>query len=119
MDAAERRTLMDQGRQAFLAGQFYEAHELWEAVWDVIDDPDRTWIQGLIQIATGLHKLSRGRSDVTVTLFKKALKKLFDAPPALDGMDLDLVRADAAAVLAAIERGERPLPSQVRLRSRA
>src|SRR5215831_7551154 len=110
---------MAEGRDAFRRGEFFEAHEFWEAVWDEADDPERTWIQGLIQVATGLHKLTRGRSDVTVTLFKKALKKLFDAPPALDGMDLDLVRADAAAVLAAIERGERPLPSQVRLRSRA
>src|SRR5262249_36030815 len=106
---------MAEGRDAFRRGEFFEAHELWEAVWDEADDPERTWIQGMIQVATGLHKLSRGPSDVTATWFRKALAKLADAPPALDGMDVATLRADATAVLAAIARGERPPVQAVRL----
>jgi len=106
---------MAEGRDAFRRGEFFEAHEFWEAVWDEADDPERTWIQGMIQVATGLHKLERGRSDVTATLFKKALAKLADAPAALDGMDLATLRSDAAAVLAAVGRGERPGVAAVRL----
>src|SRR5262245_9666133 len=86
MDAQTRRRLMHEGAAAFRRGEFYEAHELWEEVWDVADDPDRRFIQGMIQLATGLHKLARGRSDLTLGLFERAFKKLEDAPAELDGL---------------------------------
>lgn len=89
-------TLMRDGAGAFNRGEFYEAHEFWEDVWNEIDDPERTWVQGMIQIATGLHKLTRERPDVCRTLLEKALTKLADAPPALYGFDLTRLRADAA-----------------------
>jgi predicted metal-dependent hydrolase len=117
VEAAERTRLMEAGRDAFRAGDFYEAHEHWEAVWDVIDDPDRRWIQGMIQIATGLHKLAGGRSDLCERLLRRALDKLADAPAVLDGLDLFTLRADATALCAAIARGQRPPPASVRLRS--
>ncbi len=115
MDADERHRLMEEGRRAFNRGEFYESHEFWEEVWDVIDDPDRTWVQGMIQLATGLHKLQRDRPDVCRTLFAKALAKLADAPATLDGYDLGKLRTDATAVQAAVERGERPDPLAVKL----
>ena len=44
MDEAERQRLMEAGRAAFNRGEFYEAHEHWEDVWNEVDDPERTWI---------------------------------------------------------------------------
>ncbi len=108
--------LMDDGRAAFNRGEHYEAHELWEEVWNVIDDPARTWVQGMIQVATGLHKLQRFRSDVCLTLIDKALGKLAEVSPSLYGFDLAALVADARRVKAAIERGERPDPASVVLR---
>ncbi len=110
------RELMDEGRAAFNGGQFYEAHEFWEEVWNVIDDPERTWVQGMIQVATGLHKLQRFRSDVCLTLIDKALGKLKDVVPSLYGFDLAGLVEDARRVKAGIERGERPDPASVVLR---
>jgi predicted metal-dependent hydrolase len=104
----ERARLMAEGREAFRRGDFYEAHELWEEVWNEVDDPDRTWIQGLIQVATALHKLARGRDDVCATLLRKALPKLEDAPPSLDEVNVRAAREGAIRTLAAIERGELP-----------
>jgi predicted metal-dependent hydrolase len=109
---------MDAGATAFRAGQFFEAHEHWEAVWDVADDPDRRWIQGLIQVATGLHKLARKQAEIGERLLRRALDKLHDAPDALDGLDVAGLRADAQGVADAIARGERPAPSTVRLGTR-
>jgi predicted metal-dependent hydrolase len=103
MDPEERLRLMAEGRDAFNRGEFYEAHEHWEEVWDVIDDPDRTWVQGLIQIATGLHKLDRGRPDVAETLLTKALHKLDSAPPTIDRLDVLDLRRQAFAVLSAVK----------------
>jgi predicted metal-dependent hydrolase len=114
MTADERQRLMNAGCAAFNRGEFYDAHEHWEEVWNEIDDPDRTWVQGLIQVATGLHKLARDRPDVCRTLLYKALAKLDGAPDALDGFDVRRLREDAARILAAIERHERPDPRSVR-----
>ncbi len=111
---------MEEGRRAFNRGEFYEAHEFWESVWDVIDDPERRWVQGMIQITTGLHKLSRDRPDVCRTLLTKALGKLTadpPAPPALWGYDLAHLRDSATRVLAALERREPCDPRGVKLRS--
>jgi predicted metal-dependent hydrolase len=105
------------GLHAFNQGQFYEAHELWEEVWNEIDDPERLWVQGLIQIATGLHKLSRGRSDICAKLLHKALGKLEGSPEAALGLDLAHARAEAARILAAISRGELPDARSVRMRA--
>jgi predicted metal-dependent hydrolase len=115
LDEATRNRLLEAGRVAFLRGDFYDAHEEWEQVWDQADDPERRYLQGMIQIATGLHKLARKQSAVCERLLTKALGKLEGAPKALHGMDLATMRADALAARDAIRRGELPDPASVRL----
>lgn len=104
----ERARLMEAGRQAFNAGEFYEAHEFWEEVWLELEDPEFRWVQGLIQIATALHKLHAGHARPATTLFAKALAKLHDAPPTLDGIDVARARAHATDRAAGLARGELP-----------
>lgn len=110
-----RRRLMHEGRACFNRGEFYEAHESWEEVWNVIDDPDRRWVQGLIQVATGFHKLRQGRGDVALTLLRRALDKLRDAPERLDGVDVAAARRGAEAMVEGILAGELPDPRVVKL----
>jgi predicted metal-dependent hydrolase len=117
MDESVRRERMLQGREAFNRREFYEAHESWEDVWNEIDDPERRWVQGLIQVATGMHKLVNGRPDVCATLLGKALAKLVDAPEALDGVDVAGARRGAERVLGAIQNGNTPRVSWVWLKS--
>jgi uncharacterized protein len=114
VDAPEKARLMAEGRACFLRGEFYEAHEHWEAVWDEADDPERRWIQGMIQVATGLHKVQRGRSDVALGLLRRALDKLRDAPPILSDVDVAAMMTDARNVVTLIDRGEIPDPRKVR-----
>ena len=96
---------MADGRAAFNRGEYYEAHEFWEAVWDELDDPERSWVQGMIQIATGLHKLLGGRADVCLRLLGSGLGKLTGAPDVLWGVAAGTLRADAEAVVAALTAG--------------
>ncbi len=116
MEDGERKRLLEAGRAAFNLGQFYDAHEHWEDVWNEADDPDRRWIQGMIQVATGLHKVSGDKRGPARTLLEKALGKLADAPAAFEGMDLASMKRETETALAALERGERPDPRLVRLR---
>jgi predicted metal-dependent hydrolase len=111
----EQKRLLGDGRAAFNRGEFYDAHEHWEEVWNEIDDPDRRWIQGLIQVATGLHKLQRERIDSARTLLARALDKLADAPETWQGLAVGALRRAAEATARALERGERPDPASLRL----
>ena len=59
------------------------AHELWERVWREIAEADRLWVQGLIQIAAGLHHLQRDRTRPATGLLRKGLEKLSRGRPSL------------------------------------
>jgi hypothetical protein len=46
------------GATLFDAGQYFEAHEAWEARWLTTQDTgERLLLQGLIQVAAAFHKL--------------------------------------------------------------
>ena len=68
--------LLQRGCGAFNAGDFYRAHELWEDAWKQLTGRDRLAIQGLIQIAAGLHHVQGHRVRPAAALLGKGLEKL-------------------------------------------
>ena len=85
---------LGEGRTAFNQGEFFLAHEIWEEVWHQITGPERTAVQGLIQVAAGCHHLRGGRRGPAAALLEKGAAKLsalisaktasllFESPPA-------------------------------------
>ena len=68
---------LEPGRAAFNRGDYFLAHELWEEVWRKVSDAEqRTCLQGLIQIAAGLHHLQQHRRGPGTSLLGKGLQKL-------------------------------------------
>jgi len=85
------------GQQAFAQGYFWEAHELWEAVWMVLPpaSAERHLLRGLIQLANGGLKARMGRENAArriAALAEAALREAF-----LQGQDR-LMELDRAAV---------------------
>jgi predicted metal-dependent hydrolase len=77
MDAtAEQQRLLEQGQVAFNGGQFFVAHELWEDAWRTLTGSERLAVQGLIQIAAGLHHLQNGRRAPAARLLASGIEKL-------------------------------------------
>ena len=64
------------GRAAFNRGAFFDAHELWEEVWRDLAGDQRNLVQGLIQIAAGLHHLQRGRQRPAARLLARGVQKI-------------------------------------------
>ena len=58
MDSHEKDRLYQKGLEAFNSGHFYEAHEHWEEVWLETPNPDKMFLQGLIQVAAAFHHYS-------------------------------------------------------------
>jgi predicted metal-dependent hydrolase len=103
MSPDERQQWMMEGQAAFNRAAFFEAHESWEKVWLVTDTPRRGWVQGLIQIATALYKVSQGRPDLGITLMQKGLAKLQEAPTALYSLDVAELRRDIETALRCLQ----------------
>jgi predicted metal-dependent hydrolase len=71
-----RLVRLEPGRAAFNRGEYFEAHELWEEAWQVLDGVERILVQGLIQIAAGLHHLQQRRPRPAAGLLRKGLDKI-------------------------------------------
>ena len=82
----------EEGRRAWRAGRFFDAHEHWEEVWRKEVDPAvRDGLQGLIQLAASLHKAGEGEPAGHAKLWAKAGLRLQSAArrlPVLYGVDL-------------------------------
>lgn len=61
-----------EGLRLFRSGRYFEAHDAWEALWHEVGDPQREWLQGLIQVAVARHHLARGRASSAAYLLGRA-----------------------------------------------
>jgi uncharacterized protein len=84
------------GITLFNARKFFEAHEAWEELWLVEVEPEKTFLQGLIQVAAAFHHHGRGNRRGTQSLLAAGLAKLRSFPDNHRGLALAALRADAA-----------------------
>jgi predicted metal-dependent hydrolase len=90
------------GVEQFNAGHFFEAHETWEEVWLHSPEPEKTFLQGIIQIAAAFHHRSRGNDRGTLLLLQAGLKRLARFPAVHRGIKLGALRAEAEHWVAAL-----------------
>jgi predicted metal-dependent hydrolase len=68
------------GIALFNAGRFFEAHEAWEEIWLKESGPEKTYLQGLIQLAAAFHHGQRANPRGAKSLLAAALAKLDRCP---------------------------------------
>ncbi len=104
-----------EGLKCYRSGEYFLAHEHWEGVWLTREEPEKTFLQALIQIAAAFHHLRRENRVGAASLLRSALRKL--APYASDfgGIAVDSLRETSTAWLAALDAGEKspqlPVPT--------
>lgn len=81
----------------FNRGWYFEAHETLEGLWLVAPEPDRTFLQGIIQLAAAFVHLARGERTGFMKLLDAAEGRLRPFAPGRH-------RVDVARLLEAIER---------------
>ncbi len=82
-----------EGLQCFHSRAFFEAHEHWETVWLAAQEPEKTFLQGLIQVAAGFHHFQRGNRAGTISLLRSGLGHLDRYPEAFAGFEVAPLRA--------------------------
>lgn len=100
-----------EGLHCYRTEQFFEAHEHWEAVWLTLAEPEKSFLQSLVQISAAFHHLRRGNSIGAVSLLTRALRRLDRCPSRFCGIDVENLRIEARIWLNAIELSEN-LPLQ-------
>jgi len=103
---------LHEGLRCFHSGAFFEAHEHWESVWLAAQEPEKTFLQGLIQVAAAFHHFQRGNYAGTISLLRSALRRLDAYPEAFGGVAITPLRATIRLWLGVLETPSRsPLPS--------
>jgi uncharacterized protein len=95
MKTAERTEKFQMGLAHFNARKFFEAHEVWEEIWLVEFEPEKTFLQGLIQIAAAYHHYGRGNPSGTESLLASGIVKLTRFPADDRGLAIGELRATA------------------------
>lgn len=64
------------GIELFNSREFFKAHEVWEELWLVAEEPEKTFLQGMIQSAAAFHHYTRGNRNGARSLLEAACVKL-------------------------------------------
>ena len=73
---SEQRERVREGIALFNRGEFFECHEVLEAVWMEASGDQKTFLQGLIQIAVAFYHLRRSNFIGSSRLLRAGLEKL-------------------------------------------
>jgi hypothetical protein len=85
--------------------KFFEAHEHWEDVWNELVDPERAFLQGLIQVTVAMHHYQRANFLGTERQLRRALERLERCPACFRGIDVAALRGDLCEWLRGLEKG--------------
>jgi hypothetical protein len=91
------------GLSCYRNGRFFDAHEHWESVWMRLKDPERSFLQGLIQMTVAFHHLNSANSAGARSLLQRALIRFDRCPTCFGGVDVAAIRSEAREWLRAIE----------------
>ena len=95
-----------EGLRLYEGGEFFTAHEAWESVWLTAPEPEKTFLQGLIQVTAAFHHWQCNNRLGTVLLLQGALRRLDLYPASFGGISVALLCSDIRERLRMLEMGE-------------
>lgn len=91
-----------EGLRCYRSQEFFEAHEYWEIVWLRSQEPEKTFLQALIQITAAFHHLQRKNPVGATSLLQAALRRLDSYPAAFAGIEVAALRQEVSLWLRAL-----------------
>jgi hypothetical protein len=92
-----------EGLHCYRDAEFWIAHEHWESVWLRLEEPEKSFLQGLIQTTAAFHHVQTGNIRGAVSLLDKALRRFGACPEDFGGIDVAQLRNEAGGWLAALK----------------
>lgn len=97
-----------EGLRCYRAERFFEAHEHWEVMWLKLQDPEKAFLQGVIQVAAAFYHLQRGNPEGTASLLQGALRRLDRHAPSFGGISVKPLCEEIRDWLRALEEDQGP-----------
>jgi hypothetical protein len=101
--------VLAEGLRCYESQEFFLAHEHWESVWLKCQEPERSFLQALIQMAVASHHLQRNNSRGAASMLKKALRRLEPYPALFETVEVTLLREEAGLCLQVLEAHDSPI----------
>jgi predicted metal-dependent hydrolase len=102
------------GIELFNRGEYFDAHEVWEDLWQDCLATDRRFYQALIQAAVAIYHFDRGNHTGAARLFRSGKRYAAPYRPMRQGLDVDDFWRQLEAYLAASLIGRVPASSAPR-----
>jgi hypothetical protein len=96
--------LARQGVEQFNAGEYYQQHDLFEALWVQTATPVRDLYRAVLQVGVAYYQITRGNGRGARKMLLRSLQWLHILPDRCQGIDVKALREDAARVRAELER---------------
>ncbi|MDZ8025495.1 MAG: DUF309 domain-containing protein [Nostoc sp. SerVER01] len=93
-----------QGIEQFNSGQFYACHDTLEALWIEASEPEKTFYQGILQIAVALYHLENRNWRGAVILLGEGSNRLRRYPSSYGGIDIDELLSQSVALLKTLQQ---------------
>ena len=95
-----------QGVEQFNTREFYACHDTLEALWMEATEPEKTFYQGILQIAVALYHLGNHNWRGATILLGEGSNRLRRYPSVYGGIDVDELLEQSAALLRTLQQTE-------------
>jgi hypothetical protein len=99
-----------EGLRCYGNAEYFVAHEHWESVWLGLDEPEKSFLQALIQTTAAFYHLNTENRVGAASLLRRALRRLDMCSAEFGGVDVVSLKEAVGAWLGALENGNRTMP---------
>lgn len=82
----------------FNAGEYYEQHDLLEALWMETESPVRQLYQAILQVGIAYYQIEQGNRRGAIKMLSRALRWIDFLPGDCQGVDVTQLRTNAEAL---------------------
>jgi predicted metal-dependent hydrolase len=93
-----------QGVKEFQQGEFYACHDTLETLWIEAQEPNKTFFQGILQIAVACYHLGNQNWRGAVILLGEGSRRLMSYQPEHGGIDVEFLVDTSAEFLSYLQR---------------
>ena len=97
-----------EGLGCYERGEFFVAHEHWELAWLRLSEPEKSFLQAMIQVTAAFHHWERGNVAGTLSLLRRVQRRLDGYPAVFGGMDVRRLRGEIEEWVRGMGSGEVP-----------
>ena len=105
MDLNWRSAELAEGLKCYRQEEFFEAHEHWESAWLALHEPEKSFLQAVIQITAAMHHLRKGNRAGAASLLRRSLNRLSKCPSVFGRIHVAQLREEISSCLNEISNG--------------